>query len=527
MNSFQILEIFTIIVIISLQFKIFINTLNNIKKYKTIFPYVDSFYIEKIKIKPEILKLHPKDILANLYSYLKDSEPKVLEEELLNENGDLIRPAYYEIDNRVEVDLISYNSDENNDTTIKICYSINTYLLRNRGIASDFHLIKDIVERNSDAVEDQINQTISLPLFLGLLGTFIGIVIGLFQISGLSFNGNDSNLDFAISTLLNGVLIAMIASFMGLLLTIINTGYIFKGAKSVVEENKNDFFTFIQVDLLPLLNQNINSTLYSLQNNLHKFNDDFKINVSGLSSIMGKNYDALISQEKILTTLENMDIASFAKANVKVLQELQLTTENFSKFNTYLTLMNNIVDSTTGFTGKINEMMERTDNFNQLGKHIISIFEENKKLTEFLSNHYNALDESHQLINNSVMKVNSVLDDSLESLKTFTLERISELQKITLKELDLMENQYPEKWKKLDNLDILNELKTLLNEMKNNSTTQIKDVSKEVDLVNKNLIDVSKNLISIKNNTNNSLFKFLTEFFNRIFSKKKLKNEKK
>ena len=319
----------------------------------------------------------------------------------------------------------------------------------------------------------------------------------------------------------------MIASFMGLLLTIINTGYIFKGAKSVVEENKNDFFTFIQVDLLPLLNQNINSTLYSLQNNLHKFNDDFKINVSGLSSIMGKNYDALISQEKILTTLENMDIASFAKANVKVLQELQLTTENFSKFNTYLTLMNNIVDSTTGFTGKINEMMERTDNFNQLGKHIISIFEENKKLTEFLSNHYNALDESHQLINNSVMKVNSVLDDSLESLKTFTLERISELQKITLKELDLMENQYPEKWKKLDNLDILNELKTLLNEMKNNSTTQIKDVSKEVDLVNKNLIDVSKNLISIKNNTNNSLFKFLTEFFNRIFSKKKLKNEKK
>ena len=111
MNSFQILEIFTIVVIISLQFRIFINTLNNIKKFKSIFPNVDFFYINKIKIKPEILKLHPRDILANLNSYLEESEPKVLEEELINENGILIRPAYYEIDNRVEVDLISYNSD--------------------------------------------------------------------------------------------------------------------------------------------------------------------------------------------------------------------------------------------------------------------------------------------------------------------------------------------------------------------------------------------------------------------------------
>ena len=527
MNSFQIIEIVTIVTIISFQFRIFIKTLYNIKKYKSIFPSSDSFYIEKIKLKVDVLKLHPKKILDNLFNYISESEPKILEEELLNDNGGLIRPAYYEIDNRVDIDLISYSSTDNNYVTKKICFSINTYLLRNRGIASDFHLIKDIVERNSDAIEDEVNQTISLPLYLGLLGTFIGIVIGLFQISGVSFSGNDSNLDYAISTLLNGVLIAMIASFMGLLLTIINTGYNFKGAKSIVEENKNDFYTFIQIDLLPLLNQNINSTLYSLQNNLHKFNDDFKINVTGLSSIMGKNYDALISQEKILTTLENMDISSFAKANVKVLQELQLTTENFTKFNKYLTLMNTIVESTTGFTGKINEMIERTDNFNELAKHIIFTFEENKKLTEFLSNHYNALDDSHQLINNSVMKVNAVLDDSLESLKNFTLDRISELQKITLKEMDLMENQYPEKWKKLDNLDLLNELKSILNEIKNNNTNQIKDVSKEVDLINRNLSDVSKSLVSITNNTNSSFSHFFKEFYVRIFSKKKVKNEKK
>lgn len=528
MNSFQLLEMTTISVIVAFQLFIFYKTLLNINKFKSIFPNADIFYIEKVYLLPKFLKLHPKDILANLDNYKEESEPDPLvEDEYMD--GELIRPAYYGTDERVEIEIISYNPSHDNIVTKKICHSLNTYLIRNRGIASDFHLIKDIVERNADAVEVEVNQTISLPLYLGLLGTFIGIVLGLFQISGVSFSGNDDALNLAIETLLNGVLIAMIASFMGLLLTIINTGYSFKGAKTIVEEHKNDFYTFIQIDLLPLLNQNINSTLYSLQNNLHKFNEDFKTNVSGLSSILGKNYDALVAQEKILTSLENIDISSFAKANVKVLQELKLTTENFSKFNKYLTYMNQIVNSTTNFTDKIDEMLERTDSFHNLGNHIIKTFEENKKLTEFLSSHYNSLDQSHQLINNSVMRVNSVLDSSLESLKEFTLDRITELQKITLKELDLMENQYPEKWKKLDNLDLLNELKLLLNEIKSNNASQRTQMNKVVDTINSNLLEATKNLSSIKNNTNNTLSKYFVDLFNRIFSKKKVKskNEKK
>lgn len=513
MNSFQIIEVLSILAIIGIQIFSFYTTYLNILKLKSIFPDVSNFSIEKISLKDIYLNKHPKDILNNLDKYVNDSSPKIILNELYDDDNKLIRPVKYEEDKRVAIDLIACKV-KSNETTNKICNSLNTYLIRNRGIASDFHLIKDIVERNTDAKVDEINQTISLPLYLGLLGTFIGIVIGLFQISGIDFSSDSQALDIAISTLLNGVMIAMIASFFGLLLMIFNSGYHFKSTKILLEDNKNDFYTFIQTDLLPLLNQNINSTLYSLQNNLHKFNEDFKGNIDGLNSIMGKNHDALIAQEKILTSLEGIDINAFAKANVMVLKELQFSVEKFSQFNQYLDSVNSFVSTSGNYTTKVNELIDRTENFKLIGNHIIEVFEENKKLNEFLQNHYSSLDESHQLINKSVNNVNNTLDESLNQLKSFTQERIAELQKITLTELDLLQNQYPEKWKKLDNLSHLEKLSKDLNDIKMSSASQIGSLKSEMDNFNKQLIKAVTVLESIEAKKNR--LPFFNNFFNKI-----------
>jgi len=116
----------------------------------------------------------------------------------------------------IEVTLIR-SDEENNPIVKKILHSVNTYLLRNKGAVSDFNLIKDVVDRNTDAVDEEINNLLPIPLYLGLVGTMMGIVIGLFLMPSIS----DENFDKAIDTLIGGVKIAMIASFVGLLLTII------------------------------------------------------------------------------------------------------------------------------------------------------------------------------------------------------------------------------------------------------------------------------------------------------------------
>jgi hypothetical protein len=359
-----------------------------------------------------------------------------------------------------------------NAVTRKIVYSLNTYLLRNKGVASDFHLIKDVVERNCDSVEEDIHQTISLPLYLGLLGTFLGIIVGLVKISGIDLGGENNGMDTAISALLKGVMIAMVASFFGLALTVLNNGFFFKVAKARLEEGRNDFYTFIQTELLPVLNQNINSTFASLQQNLYQFNREFKENLAMLKEVMGNNYHALVSQEKILNSLENMDITAFGKANVIILQQLNISTERLAQFNAYLAQLNELMATTRGVSGRLDSALERSENFDALGQKLVAMFEENQELTTFLKSHYQTLDDSRQLIVRAVNGVGNTLDESLEKLKLFTQERINEVQKITLREMDLLQNQYPEKWKNLDSLAYLETMNRHLSELKQGTVQQ-------------------------------------------------------
>ena len=119
----------------------------------------------------------------------------------------------------------------------EIQFSINKYLLRNKHAPADFNLIKDIVERNTDSLEEDINLTISTPLYLGLMGTMLGIVIGLYSMSSIN-NAGSGVIGDNVSILLGSVKVAMIASFFGLFLTIYNSAIIFKGTKYELETKK-------------------------------------------------------------------------------------------------------------------------------------------------------------------------------------------------------------------------------------------------------------------------------------------------
>ena len=504
MNNFQLLEIAGVAIIIALQGLIFVQTRLNIGVYRHIFPEAEKFEVLRLSMRKAYFNLPPKDLFKHLTQYAEESR---------NSPGN---PT----DERLNLELIRMQSGGNR-VTEKILYSINTYLLRNREIAADFHLIKDIVERNCDSVEDGINQTISLPLYLGLLGTFMGIVFGLFQISGINFTSDPAALDHAISLLLGGVKIAMIASFTGLLLTVLNTGVFLKGAKAETEDRKNDFYTFIQVELLPLLNQNINATFHALQNNLNRFNSEFTTNISALSGVMGKNHDALIAQDRILSTLEKLDITEFAKANVTVLRELQEAVEKFNQFNKNLSGVNELVQLTDAYTTRLNEMIARTDDFHVLGKQVSQTFENNLQLQKFLQDHYASLDESRQMISTSVNKVSDVLDQSLSQLKLFTQERIQEVQKISLREFDLMKNEYPEKWKKLDQLTYLETVNRNLAELKTNSTAQVNGLHYDLQVLQSSLQRIAGELEAWKRERDRTFGQRVQSSFSKLLGKGK------
>ncbi|HEX8658730.1 MAG TPA: hypothetical protein VF690_14390, partial [Hymenobacter sp.] len=108
----------------------------------------------------------------------------------------------------------------------QIVVDTNEYLLNNRGAAADFGILKDISERHAEALDEEIQAQIATPLYLGLLGTFTGAILGLVALVGNPFSevSENPNTDTSFSNgdvqhFLGGVLIAMIGSLFGLAFT--------------------------------------------------------------------------------------------------------------------------------------------------------------------------------------------------------------------------------------------------------------------------------------------------------------------
>jgi hypothetical protein len=303
-----------------------------------------------------------------------------------------------------------------NEVKRKIIYAINTYLIRNKGAVSDFNLIKDIVERNMDSEEDEINAKLPIPLYLGLIGTMIGILVGLQFLPDISKMISDSNTD-GIDGLLGGVKIAMIASLVGLGFTIYGTGFLFKGAKQKVDEYKNDFYSFVQAQLLPKLSENTSSSIYSLQNNLLKFNDDFKGNMSSFENILNEVHNSLDSQVQLVEELKKVDLSTMAMANVSVLKELKYSIGQLQNFGAFIDQLNVFVANTNHLNHTVNEQLKMTSNISKIIANLDENAENQIVLSSYLISYFKQFDTREQLFSDSMSKFDSVISDTIENLK--------------------------------------------------------------------------------------------------------------
>lgn len=526
------IETLLVCAIVAIQLYIFYKTFIQIGIYKKTIPNVTKFRITKLYIPHiDIEKLTPKEILSNIEKYLIEDNNEyknLIFTEVIE--GDFEAPEPMNIIDKeivsnyqlVEISIIE--CDRNSNIVFKnILFSINNYLLRNRGAASDFNLIKDITERNTDAVEEDINLTISIPLYLGLMGTMLGIVIGLFSMSDLSstFTGKigDDQLGQGISVLLGGVKIAMIASFSGLLLTIINSGWFFKGSKSIIETNKNDFYTFIQTELLPIINQSLGSTFESLQRNLLKFNGEFTTNLNRLSGLFNTNYEALILQDKIMSNIDKIDIATIAKYNVKVLKELQISTQEFEKFNIHVSQINSFVSNSTTLTERINEVLSRTGNFQTIAENLDSKLSQSQILLDYLSKHFKDLDNHKLFVTNSVAEVGHSISDTFRELKEHIQTSTKSVEDFTVKEIDLLSKALSENKTNLSNLQFLENLNKEVSQLKKESISQNEKMKSQIEELNKNISKSLRILDKIEHNSLSHVPSNIINFIVKIFKK--------
>lgn len=365
-----------------------------------------------------------------------------------------------------EDDLTLIETPEDSKAAAELADEINGYIQKNNG-AVEYGMIKDKTDRKIDALYEYATSKISFPTYLGLMGTFLGVFIGLECFSHGLGQGDGGITDVMVKDLISGIIVSMVTSLVGLTLMTISN-WIAGAFMKKVDAQKDDFYRFVQSEVLPTLGTNVSASLNRLQSTIRKFEPSFKAvidefktafqdctdmfkgsfadNVSVLTNAveaMGSNMslinENIQKQDQLLTTLRQHEV-------VETLDKFVVAANSFDSVTTSIQKLEEAKERIIAST---NALAEKQESYNQsleiptqlLGR-INAILD---RVTTF-ENSINALGKDisqTQLIGNTQI---NLIEEQLKALKTknrlivgYQDTEVEELQKIYQTQSDAVE----------------------------------------------------------------------------------------
>lgn len=378
--------------------------------------------------------------------------------------------------NRVDIEVMLLRSPRESSITFnEIISKLNLYLLRNKQNQVDFNIVRDIIERECESQEEQAYNGIQMPLYWGLLGTILGIAVGLAALLLPSTGDPNSTLGLIggekVNKLLMAVSIAMTGSFTGLLLTIIST-LRHKKAVAKLYQDKHDFYHFLQTELLPTLPKTMGGVVEKLQKTLNSFNDNFSKNLKSFDQNITAVHTNLSVQQSFLNQLANLDINDIVQGNIIVLQELQKSTKHFKQFIAYQEGLNFTIDKVNNASNSLANTGERMQsviseleliksNSSEIAKtlgaqqaifqHINELFESDTKI----------IHEWKSKIRMEVENLDKVMQDNIEALQEHSIEHFANVKKVLEKEFIHLEKTFESSQNRFSDLEYLKHLEKL------------------------------------------------------------------
>ncbi len=382
---------------------------------------------------------------------------------------------------KTELNTITFDNKANG--TFKVIVTcINSYIQNNGNRANDYHLMQDIVERNCDSKEEEIQSQIPTTLYLGLIGTMLGIIIGiteLFSGGGLSELLAGTVKTNAIENMLKGVAVAMLASAAGIIFTTILT-FVFKNAKAKNADDKNLFLSWIQANLLPAMSSDVNTALDKMSTALAQFNEQFAENTQKLNVTLSLVSKTSEDQALLYEAISQLDIVEMATANIKIYKALKGSAEQIDHLAEVLSASRDYVDEVRTLNANLDKSEQRTKMFEKMGVFFeteIDAIEERKK---FILDSINKSNNEFQgEFNKFVGKYEDKADKVVEDLSMKFEGQNAELTKLAAKQEDIIKSTdfstMPSKMSKLE---------TAVNNLSHKIENTEKNISKEIADIN-------------------------------------------
>lgn len=381
--------------------------------------------------------------------------------------------------------IASRSSD--NNITQRIIQVLNSYLINNYGAIVNFSIIKDILEREVDLEDSEINNAISTPLYLGLAATMLGVIFGLFGMP--DFASNNTSLIGGVAPLINGVKMAMFASLSGLLFTTVLSSFIYKHARTKVNQEMNAQISYFQNKLLPVLIKAEDTGVSGLKSSLDRFGRETTKILEDLHGAIDKTRQTLSAQLQVITKVENLNFTKVSKVNLELFDHLESNMGALQSFSQYLNLMEKVSSNLSSFS-------ERTTDFKKIADAVNSNLNDSKQLTQFLTSHLNAIQVAGTNGLNAFNLVDSKFTQAIEKLSIEVENRIIKLndQSNSL-DTNLLQtfSTIGEELKKVSALHIQDLTRTYLDslpEFKN--LEQLKSLPIVMETMNKQLVALDK-----------------------------------
>lgn len=327
--------------------------------------------------------------------YYKDTKKNVSRFEAFFERTDNYKSLTISDDGSLypQLELVGKKKSDLNN----LLEEINTYLYKTKG-TSDYEFIRNKVERKLDMRYDQATVHLTFPTHIGLMGTFAGVFLGILMFL-LGFNGGNVS-DDSIRNLLAGVSVSMITSLVGLLFTTMNQHRVGEARKNI-EDEKNNFYDFIQTDVTKTASASLVSAISKLHDTVDRFEPAF---------------DKVIN--RFQTTFDNCTKAfgdTFEKNVVAVANAVEVMGENMDKINENIDLQRRLISAI-----KSEELERGMEKYVEAADHFVGItksldkFEEARRMMLAAAQEairiQNQYSESLKIPREVAVRVNQILD---------------------------------------------------------------------------------------------------------------------
>ncbi len=361
-----------------------------------------------------------------------------------------------------------------------IIHATNTYLKENQGTV-DFYVIQNLSERISASKESEVTSEIPIPLYVGLMGTFVGVAVGLFSMNFLGIFSEDG-----IHSFLWGVVIAMVSSFLGLLLSTV-ANYRLTTAVRHKDRKKNHYYTFVQTKLLPGMGSNIVDALGRLKGTLDNFNTVFSDNIGNINNIvvslaanMQTIAEGMGTQKQILSELYSSKFQDLIKVNTETFNRVENILPEMDDFIKKQKDLNELMANSTQFVTSMHKLLDRVSTFensvNVLGESINESQLLGSRQLNLVQRHLDDLDKKQSLIENYTNQSNEMVEEYLKVNVKNVRSLVDNFETAIKNAFEITNNESP--FQKLTELDIISE------EIKRLNETLASYTKKEEDLIN-------------------------------------------